>query len=289
MLRRISKLRWSAVNRVSMRCMSTAAPGSGPSQDPEAQKLIAAYPYPWPWGQRINVDTGKLKLDLLIPQNQPGKKQHKLAYKIDTAPPEVPHAPTTFIGPAGKATHLLFNAAVKANKLDGVYSSLEKFSNIWEVKREVKLNLMNPRTSVEDKLSYVREVAKAIGADDLAIETLVALQKDKKLHKIGDITKNFKVLLAEHRKERYGAIISAEPLSEQNYEAITSKMRKLVKGDEKLIISREVEPALVGGFIIRIGNRAQDLSVQAQINRMETHLKEFFSKNKEAIDKVLAS
>jgi hypothetical protein len=92
-----------------------------------------------------------------------------------------------------------------------------------------------------------------------------------------------------------------QPLSEKQYEAISAKMRKLVKPDETLVITREVpqpssspsmtpfgrspvthlqvEPALVGGFIIRIGNRAQDLSVANQITRMEAHLKDFFAKN----------
>jgi F-type H+-transporting ATPase subunit delta len=268
----------------------SAAAGSAKEPDAaETARLIAQYPYPWPWGQRIEVETPRRTLSIKIPQDRPATKQHKLAYKIDTTPPDVPSAPSYFIGPAGKATHALFKAAIKdGENLDQIKSSLAAFAALYEAKREIKINLMNPRSTLEEKYAYVREVAGVAGCGPTVTEHLVALQKDKRLHKIGEINKNFIVLVAEHRKEKHGSIISAEPLSEKHYDAIYEKMKKLVKSDEKLIVTREVEPHLVGGFIIRIGNRAQDLSVQAQIGRMESHLKEFFAKNKAAVEKVLA-
>jgi len=254
----------------------------------ERERLIAQYPYKWPWGETIEVKTGKYTLKIKIPQDQPAPRQHKLAYKIDPAPPEVPAAPTYFVGPAGKATHVLFDAALKANALDTVKQSLDKFVSIFESKREIKNVLLNPRTTSEDKLAYVRDVAQAAGCDELTVNHLLQLQKEKKLGKVQEISRNFIKLLSEHRKERHGAVISAEPLSDTHFEKIREKMQKLVRPDEKLILAREVDPELVGGFIIRLGNQAQDLSVSAQIGRMETHLREFFSKNKQAADKVLA-
>jgi len=254
----------------------------------EKARLIAQFPYPWPWGQTIEVETPKRKLQIKILQDAPAPKQHKLAYKIDPAPPEVPPAPTYFVGVVGKATHALFNASAAAGSLDAVKASLDSFSATYEAKPSIKMALMNPRTSVDDKISFVKELTASAGADDVVTASLVQLFKDKKLHKVNEMAKNFGVLLSEHRKERHGAIISAEPLSEKHYDAITSKMQKLIKSDETLIVSREVEPSIVGGFIIRIGGRCQDLSVSAQITRMEAHLKQFFAKNQDAADKVLA-
>lgn len=286
-LRRTTAATMSAL-RVRACAVTRAARGLATSADEKA-RLIAQYPYAWPWGQTIDVKTPRYNLKIKIPQDQPGPKQHKLAYKIDTAPPEVPHSATYFVGPVGKSTHALLNAAVAAGNLDGYKQALDALAVAYETKREVKFALLNPRTSAEDKLEFVRELAASVGADAALTEQLVALQNEKKLHKINEIARNFGVLVAENRKEKHGAIISAEPLSEKHYDAITAKMQKLVKADEKLLVTREIEPNLVGGFIVRIGNRAQDLSVQSQIARMEQHLKDFFSKNKEAVDKVLAA
>lgn len=268
---------------------TAAGPKLTPEQDAaEKARLIAAFPYAWPWGQTITVKTPRADLKITIPQDRPAPKQHKLAYTIDAAPPDVPSAPSYFVGPIGKVSHGIFNEALKTNSLESVKQALWAFVHLLEDKREIRMNLMSPITSFEQKFDYVRELAVSVGANEAVSNALVGLQRDKKLHKLNEIAKNFNVLLAEHRKEKSGAIISAEPLSEQQYAAITAKMNKLVKPDEKLIINREIEPALVGGFIIRIGNRAQDLSVQSQITRMEKHLKAFFAQNEDAASKVLA-
>jgi len=277
----------SAVRGRAVRAMSIAKRGS-PEDEAERKRLIDAFPYPFPWGQTLDVKTPRFTLKIKVPQDRPAPKQHKLAYKIDPAPPEVPEHPSVFLGPAGKVAHSLFNASVKDGSIDSVKQSLSNFATLWEAKREIQINLMNPRTSSEDKIKYVREVAASAGTTDAVADALVDMQRNKKLHKVIDVAKFFNVLVAEHCKEKSGAIISAEPLSEKQYEAISAKMRKLVKPDETLVITREVEPALVGGFIIRIGNRAQDLSVANQITRMEAHLKDFFAKNNAAADKVLA-
>lgn len=276
-LRSLKPLR---VGTVAKRSLATSAE--------EKAKLIANFPYAWPWGKTIEVDTPKRKLKIEIAQDAPASKQHKLAYKIDVVPPEVPPQPTYFVGPVGKATHALFNGAEKAGTLDATKEALDKFATAYDGNPKIKIQLMNPNTSVEDKLAFIRELSASASADEALTATLVQLFKDKKLQKVGEMNKNYSTLLSEYRKERHGAIISAEPLSDKHYDAITAKMQKLVKSDEKLIVSREVEPSLVGGFIIRIGNRAQDLSVASQIQRMEDHLKQFFAKNKDAADKVLA-
>jgi len=279
----------------AVRCLATSSgSGSGPAKgsaadSAERDRLIAQYPYPWPWGQKFDVSTGKYTIKVSIPQDRPAIKQHKLAYKIDPAPAEVPPAPSFFVGPAGKAAHKLFDEALKANVLDNVKQSLDKFLAVYESKRDIKNALLNPRTTIDDKLKYVRDVTASVGCDELTAEHLLVLQKAKRLGKVAEIARNYATLLAEHRKERHGSVISAEPLSDAHFEQIREKMLKLVRPDERLIISREVNPDLVGGFVIRIGNRAQNLSVAAQITRMETHLKEFFAKNKQAVDKVLAS
>lgn len=285
-LRFRASLTLSAVRGRAVRALATK-PGS-PEDEAERKRLIDSFPYPFPWGQTFDVKTPRFTLKIKIPQDRPAPKQHKLAYKIDPAPPDVPEHPSVFLGPAGKVAHSLFNQASKDGSLDTVKASLFAFAAMFEAKREIQINLMNPRTALEDKFKYVREVAASVGATEALAEALVGMQRDKKLHKVGDASKFFNVLVAEHRKEKTGSIISAEPLSEKQYEAIGAKMRKLVKPDETLLITRELEPSLVGGFIIRIGNRAQDLSVASQISRMESHLKDFFATNSAAVDKVLA-
>jgi F-type H+-transporting ATPase subunit delta len=250
-------------------CRSLATAATGPRAEKE-----------------IEVDNGKFKFKARIPA-EIAPKQHQLRIGSDPAPPDVPDFPSYFTGPAGKASHALFDAALKANKLDAVKRSLALFAEAYAERREITISLLNPRMSVEDKLKYIEQIASSLGCDPITVAAISKLQSEKRVGKIKEVAANFNVLMSENRKERNAAIISAEPLTERQYEAIAAKMQNFVKAGEKLIISREIDSSLIGGFIVRVGNRGQDLSVAAQIKRMETHLKEFFSKNQEAVDKVL--
>jgi F-type H+-transporting ATPase subunit delta len=261
-------------------------PGS-PEDEADKQRLIAAFPYKWPWGKTFMVKTKRFDVEITIPQDRPGERQKKLSRVPDPMPPDVPTAELIFVGPAGKAAHELFNAAKAANKLDQVRSSASDFAIHYEIKREIRVHLLNPRTSPEDKIAYLRQVAAELNCDPITVEAVCKLQKSKRLKKISEVVRLFNLLLAEHRKEQYGAIISAVPLTDQQYEQITAKMNKLVKPNEKLLIERQIDPNLLGGFQIRVGNRVQDLSVAAQITRMEKTLHEFLSSNAQAVDKVL--
>jgi len=53
-----------------------------------------------------------------------------------------------------------------------------------------------------------------------------------------------------------------------------------VGSDEKLIVAREVNEKILGGFKIRIGYLEQDLSVASQISQMHKALQQAFAANR---------
>jgi hypothetical protein len=69
---------------------TAAPPKSGGIDAAEKARLISQFPVAWPWGQTVNVETPRGSFKIKIPQEYPAPKQHKLAYKIDPAPPDVP-------------------------------------------------------------------------------------------------------------------------------------------------------------------------------------------------------
>jgi hypothetical protein len=54
------------------------------------EQLIAQFPVKWPWGQNVEVDNGKMKFKIQIPQDRPGARQHKLIFTPDVVPPVAP-------------------------------------------------------------------------------------------------------------------------------------------------------------------------------------------------------
>jgi len=198
-----------------------------------------------------------------------------------------PKTPKIFPGVYGKVAHALFNASRAANTLEATRDSFIKFHTEWTVQK-MRPYLSNPLIPTATKVANLRERIMALGGTPQLADSLLSMYKGKNLHKHAEVRRMFTALMVEHRRDRSGAIVSAEPLTDQQYAAITAKMQKMVEPGDNLVIQRVIEPDVVGGFLLRIDGKAQDLSVATQIARMEQHLQTFFKNNAEAAAKVLA-
>jgi len=195
--------------------------------------------------------------------------------------------PLLFLGKTGKLAHKMFKAAREANEsYDAVLQAFEGFFLRYEQDNILRNYLKHPRILQPAREQKLREVVAELKAPPVIEEVVLTLYHNKLLPKMKLVRRLYTKLVAEARNEVRAAIVSAEPLTEQQYAAIAAKMQKLAPG-ANLVIEREVNAALVGGFVIRVGNKVQDLSVNTQIERMEVHLKKFFDSNEKAVDRVL--
>jgi len=273
------------------RLSASASHGGGDGKAKQTkEELIANYPVKLPFGQLYTMKLmrgGELNVKL---PDAPGQKQFRLHPHNSLADPfQKPTMALLFPGKSGRIAHAIFNEAKQAGTLDATRDAIEKFE-IQFASPALQQGLSSPFANKQAKAKFLEDMLTGAGAPPGLIKQFHAMQEDKslKLKRLRDIRRLFYQLLAEDRKERYGAILSAEPLTDAQYNAISSKMHKLVAPGEKLVIDREIVPDLVGGFMIRVGNRIQDLSVAKQIDRMEAHLRTFFASDPQAVDKVLA-
>jgi len=219
-------------------------------------------------------------------KDAPGVNQHKLF--TATVPKEIVPPPLILTGKSGKVAHALLNAARDAKCVDQAQSALDKFIDKYRSDRALVAYFYNCTHTGDMQRAFMTEQATALGAPTCVVDALLTMLRQKRLRKLPELRRMFNRLVAELKKEKTGTIVSAEPLTEQQYAAIAAKMEKLAPG-ETLKIDRQVEPELIGGLIIRVGNKIHDQSVSTQIFRMEGHLKAFFAANQQAVDKVLAS
>jgi len=271
------------------RSMSTDSRSSAGT--PTKEELIARYPFKWPWGQTLNFKTPTGEISVRF-ADAPGLTQHKLIQVNDLAKIEMTLPPPfalSLSGKSGRGAHALMNGARDANCGDLALSTLGKFIEKYKSDSKIVGYFHVCTNTTEMQRKFLVEHAQAVGAPQCVCDALLAMHKQKRLRKLPELRRMFNRLVVELKKEKSGSIVSAEPLTEQQYATIAAKMQKLVTPGESLKIDRQVEPEILGGLVIRVGNKIQDLSVSSQIFRMETHLKAFFANNQTAVDKVLAT
>jgi len=77
----------------------------------------------------------------------------------------------------------------------------------------------------------------------------------------------FRLAVDSHRGITDVRLVSAHPLSEAEAERLSDALGKALGIEPRL--HREVDPAILGGFVARVGNRIYDASVERELRRFE--------------------
>jgi len=87
---------------------------------------------------------------------------------------------------------------------------------------------------------------------------------------LGGIAEKFGVLMGAHRGEVEAVITSATPLDPRTTGRLDTAIQKsqYIKQGQKLKVVNKVNPDILGGLIVEIGDRTIDLSVSSKISKL---------------------
>ena len=152
----------------------------------------------------------------------------------------------------------LFELAVEENKLD----ANEDF---------VKL-MSHPRISVEEKCSVLETVFHGRVSDELT-GFFLTIEEKGRFKEIYQILSYFIDECREYKKIGVAHVTSAAALKEEQKEAVEKRLLETTKY-ESFVMNFEVDPSLIGGMKIRIGDRVVDSSIKTKLNNMAKSLSE---------------
>ena len=163
----------------------------------------------------------------------------------------------------------LFNAARAEDVLDQVYGDAASFAKLLEAVPNFRRFLASLQATSDDKKDLV---AKAIGdrASGLFVKFVQLLIDKKRINAFAEIEKAFEALYEKERDIVKVALVTAIPLdvelerkAKATVERRTGKTARIVK---------RVEPGIVGGVIMIIGDRIIDGSIRNGLDEMRREL-----------------
>ena len=84
--------------------------------------------------------------------------------------------------------------------------------------------------------------------------------------------KAFRAAVARHRGQTSAEVISATKLEEGQIRALQSALKAALQKDVEL--EERVDPALLGGLVVKIGSRMIDTSLRTKLNSLKQVMKE---------------
>ena len=165
----------------------------------------------------------------------------------------------------------LFELALEKNELDTIAEQVALLSEAFAENPELTKLLSHPKISKEEKISVVENVFKGRMSDDIVGFLVIIVEKDRG-SEMESILELFQAKVREYKKIGVALVTSAVELSEAQKAKVEHKLLEQT-AYEQFEITYVVDASLIGGMIIRIGDRVVDSSIRSKLDLMTRNLR----------------
>ena len=160
----------------------------------------------------------------------------------------------------------LLDLALEKDKLEEVKVDMEVISRICRESRDFRLLLASPIVHTDKKRSIINETfAGKIGKVALTfLEILITKRREHLLHGVAD---QFLLFYKTHKGIQIAELRTAVALDEETRKQLLQKITELTSSEVEL--QEEVDESLIGGFVLRVGDRQYDASILKQVHSLQ--------------------
>ena len=158
----------------------------------------------------------------------------------------------------------LFEVAKEQDVLDRVHDELGEFAEALSDDRTLQVFLFSPYFSSEEKRQGVRKIVS--DADERFANFLELLAERHRMPALFRIKREFDALWADEHKLLPVTVTSAVELDEGLAEEIAKRIQE--QTGRTVELSSNVDPEVLGGLMVRVGNMVLDDTVRNKLERL---------------------
>jgi len=183
----------------------------------------------------------------------------------------VPATSAKATGLAQRYATALFELAKDAGKLDAVGSELTGMVELMHQSADLQRLVESPVIGREAQGAAIAAIAAKAGLDDLTRRFLGLLAEHRRLFALPGMAKAYGAMLAAHKGEMVAEVVAAIELGDDDLETLKKAIAAYV--GQAVTVETRVDPALLGGVVVRVGSRMLDASLRTKLKQLEQSLK----------------
>jgi F-type H+-transporting ATPase subunit delta len=164
----------------------------------------------------------------------------------------------------------LFELAVSENKEDEIYAEITSLKEILADNPDFSKFMNHPNILKEDKLKMIEDVFRGRVCDEL-VGFLHLLVVKERYPEIDAILQCFTDLMKKHKGIGVAFVTTPKELSAPLRENVEKKLLETTDF-RTMEMHYEVDESLIGGMVIRIGDRVVDSSVKTKLTKLQSDL-----------------
>lgn len=174
-------------------------------------------------------------------------------------------------GLAARYAAALFELADDRKEIDRVANDLAELKVMIAGSDDLRALLRSPVLTREDQGRGMAALLERIGVSDVVRRFVGLVAQNRRLMVLPGMIEEFLAELASRRGELRAEVVAARPLSEQQQQALAESIQRAVGGE--VTIDVKVDPAIIGGLVVKVGSRMIDSSLRTKLQRLQLAMK----------------
>ena len=158
----------------------------------------------------------------------------------------------------------LFEVAKEHEEVDEIHDQLGGFADALNDNRELQMFFFSPYFSSEEKKEGIDKVVE--GANERFVNFLKLIAERHRVPAIFRIRREFDDLWREENRLLEVRVTSAKPLDDELIKSIGQRIED--QTGQRIDLDANVDPDVIGGLVLRVGNMVMDASVRGRLERL---------------------
>ena len=165
----------------------------------------------------------------------------------------------------------LFDLADAQGVLDPVAGDLKTLKALLLESADLRRLIESPVLSRRDQAAAVAALAAKAGFTQATTNFLGLAAKNRRLFLLPGVIDAYLRRLADRRGEVAAKVETAIPLSQAQIDSLTSTLKSAFGSNVAVDVA--VDPALLGGLVVRVGSRMVDSSLKTKLQHLKLAMK----------------
>ena len=174
-------------------------------------------------------------------------------------------------GLTGRYATALFELAQESKSLDAVASDLARVKSLLVGSADLARLVRSPVFTRDEQGKAMAAVLDRLNVSTLTKNFVGLLAQKRRLFALAGIVTAFQSLVAKLRGEMSAEVTSAQTLKPEQVTALAGTLKDALK--REIRITQIVDPALLGGLVVKVGSRQIDSSLRSKLVRLERAMK----------------
>ena len=170
----------------------------------------------------------------------------------------------------------LIQIANEKGAVDNVYADMRMVLAGVKKLRDLHLLLISPVIKTDKKIQVFKEIFSG-QLTQITEEFIILLAKKRREAYLEKIAEEF---ISQYKEQMHivtAIVTTAIPLDEAARNSVKEILKKHYKSEVEIV--EKVDPKLIGGFIITIGNKQVDMSIQHQLGELRKNFNQSYILN----------